>query len=147
MRQKHIINWKLLGLAALLLAGCASAPPPATPVSWKDFNSQANHDKQVSLEGYPRLPAAALVSDTMLIELHEQADGKGTNVSFSIPIGSSANQVEQPPKDYKETDLKLHANDGSLVGLESKIRVSGKLLYSTGGKGTILFAPVDVQKL
>jgi len=140
-------TWKLFAVAALLVAGCSSPPPPATPVNWKDFNSQANNDKQVSLEGYVRLPAAALISDTMLLELHEQQDGKGANVSFSTYLGSSANQVEKPPENYKETDLKLHANDGSLVAAGDKVRVAGKLIYASGGNGTILMGPIDVQKL
>lgn len=138
---------KLLALAALLVAGCSSPPPPATPVAWKDFNSQAYNDKQISLEGYVRLPAAAMISDTMLLELHEQQDGKGANVSFSTRIGSSANQVEKPPESYKESDLKLHANDGSLVAASDKVRVAGKLIYASGGNGTILMAPIDVQKI
>lgn len=141
------MNRNFLGTLALamLLWGCSSPPPPATPVTWTDFNVQANHDKQISLEGYVRLPAAALVSDTMLVELYEHEDGKGKPLSFSVRIGSGANQVEKPPKDYKENDLKLHANDGSLVGLQEKVRVEGKLVFSPSS--SILFAPINVQKL
>lgn len=138
---------KLWGLTALLCAGCASPPPPATAVSWKDFNTQGNNDKQISLEGYVRMPVAALVSDTMLLELHEQADGKGANVSFSTTVGSSANQMEKPPEKYTDADLKLHAKDGSLVKATDKVRVSGKLIYSSSPNSTILFGPIEVQKI
>jgi len=130
---------------ALLLWGCSSPPPPATPMQWDNFNVQSNGDKQISLEGYMKLPSAALISDTMLVELYEKPEGKGKMVPVSLRIGSSANQVEKPPKDYKDSDLKLHANDGSMVGLSDKVRVSARLVYSPSS--SILYQPVDIQKI
>lgn len=136
---------KLLVLASLLWAGCTSPPPPATPQTFGNFNTKANHEKQISLEGYLRLPTIAMVSDTMLLDLLENSDGKGKNVPVSVRIGSAANQVEKPPKDYTSKDLKVHANDGSLIEANQKVRVSGRLIYSPSS--TILFAPVDIQKI
>ena len=132
-------------LLVCLLSSCASPPPPATPMTFANFNSQANHEKQISLEGYLRLPSTTLVTDTIMIKLCESTDPKSKSLSFSLPVGSGANQVEKPPKDYGQKDLKLHANDGSLVDLSQKVRVSGKLIYSADS--SILFAPVDVQKI
>lgn len=136
---------KILVLASLLWAGCSSPPPPATPQTFSNFNTQANHQKQISLEGYLRLPVTAMVSDTMLLDLFENSDGKGKPVPVSLRIGSSANSVEKPPKDYTDKDLKVHANDGSLIEANQKVRVSGKLIYSPSS--SILFAPVDIQKI
>ena len=135
----------VLATLACLLVGCSSAPPPATPMTFANFNAQANNDKQISLEGYLRLPVSALVSDTMLIDLYETPDGKGKPVPVSMNIGSGANSVEKPPKDYTEKDLKVHANDGSLVEPQQKVRVSGKLVYSPSA--SILYRPIDIQKL
>lgn len=131
--------------ATVCMLGCSSPPPPATPMQWDNFNVQANHDKQISLEGYMRLPVAAMVSDTMLIDLYQKPERQGKSVPVSMRIGSGKNQVEKPPKDYKDSDFKLHANDGSLVGMGDKVRVSGKLIYSPSS--SILFGPVDVQKI
>ncbi|MBS2035346.1 hypothetical protein JST97_10180 [bacterium] len=133
-------------LLAILAWGCSSPPPPATPQTFSTYNTQANHEKQISLEGYLRFPAAALVSDTMILDLAESLEPKAKVASVSTKVGSSANQVEKPPKDYTDKDLKVHANDGSLVELNQKVRVSGKLIYSASG-GSILFAPVDIQKI
>jgi hypothetical protein len=40
----------------LMITGCASAPPPGTPVTHDTACTAENHDKRVSIEGYPRLP-------------------------------------------------------------------------------------------
>lgn len=139
------MKYALLAALSGLILGCSSAPPPATPMTFATWNVKANDKKQISLEGYVRLPAAAMVSDTMLLELHEKPEGKSSYVDFSTRIGSGKNEVEKPPKDYTDKDLKLHANDGSLVGPQDKVRVSGKMVYSPST--SILFGPVDVQKL
>lgn len=135
-----------LTLLACLTWGCSSPPPPATPQTFANYNTQANHDKQISLDGYLRLPVSALVSDTMLLDLHEASDPKSQSVPVSLYVGASANQVEKPPKDYTDKDLKVHANDGSLIEANQKVRVSGKFIYSASG-GSILFNPVDIQKI
>lgn len=135
-----------LTLLACLTWGCSSPPPPATPQTFSNYNTQANHEKQISLEGYLRLPASAMISDTMLLDLNETAEPKSKSVSVSLYIGSSANHVEKPPKDYTDKDLKVHANDGSLIEPNQKVRVSGKFIFSASG-GSILFKPVDIQKI
>ena len=47
--------------------------------------------------------------------------------------------------DYTDKDFKLHVNDGSLVTMKDKVRVSGKLIYSPSS--SILFEPIDVQRI
>lgn len=135
-----------LTLLACLTWGCSSPPPPATPQTFSNYNTQANHEKQISLEGYLRLPVSAMISDTMLLDLNETPEPKSKSASVSLYIGSSANQVEKPPKDYTDKDLKVHANDGSLIEPNQKVRVSGKFIFSASG-GSILFKPVDIQKI
>lgn len=139
------MKYAFLAVLTGLTVGCSSAPPPATPMTFDNWKDKANDQKQISLEGYVRLPAAALVSDTMLLELHEKPEGKDRYADFSTRIGSGKNQVEKPPKDYTDKDLKLHANDGSLVGPKDKVRVSAKVIYSPSS--SILYPPLDVQKL
>ncbi len=136
---------KLILLSSLLCAACSSPPPPATPQTFANYNTQANDQKQISLEGYLRLPVSALVSDTMLLDLVEAPDSKGKPASVSLYVGTSANQVENPPKDYTEKDLKVHANDGSLIEPNQKVRVSARLIFNPSA--SILYKPVDIQKI
>lgn len=120
----------VLLMIALLMTGCSSGPPASTPQTFENAGTQANHDKQISLEGYPRLPSTVYVKDHVSVELHEKADGKGKYLRFTVPVGSGKNQCEKPPKDFKQEDLKLHAADGTVVGINDKIRVSGKLFWT-----------------
>lgn len=145
------IRLTILGLClmALVQVGCGKATPPATPITYDATNSEANNGKQVSLVGYARLPVMMSVSDTMLIELHEQADGKGKHVNFDVPIGTGANQLEKPPSRYKKEDLKLHASDGTVVGPDDKIRVSGELVWmkQPGAPIVWLTKPIVVERI
>jgi hypothetical protein len=146
MHQKNVrLRLFLLGLGLVSLCGCSSPPPPATPMTFANFNTKENDHKQISIEGYARIPAACMVSDTMLVDLVESPDSKAKPLPFSCRVGSSANHVEKPPKNYTAKDLKLHANDGSLVEPGQKIRVAGQLIFSTSS--SILFAPIDIQKI
>lgn len=117
-------------LLALLLVGCAKAPPPSTPMNFDQADAQANHEKQITVEGYPAFPSMAMITDTMFIELHETQDPNSRSINCSCKIGSGPNQLEKPPKDYKDSDLKLHYDDGSLVPLKTKIKVSGQVYWS-----------------
>jgi hypothetical protein len=142
---------KALLLCAFLLPACSSAPPPGTPVTFQTIENQAHHDQQLEIEGYLRLPRMGLVTDTMLIELHPSADEKdATKVLVSMPVGTGSNQMEKPPKDYKREDLKVHTADGTVVGPDDKVRVSGKYYYnktSATQVTTFLAKPVSVTKL
>lgn len=102
-------------------------------------------EQRVSLEGYFQIPTSVLASDTMLLPMTEKPGGEGGKVPFSTRIGSGNNQVESLPDDFKETDIKVHANDGSLLSKDQKIRVTGKLVGN--GDSTILFGPVMIEKL
>lgn len=86
-----------------------------------------------------------MVNDTMLLDLVETPDSKEKPVSVSLYVGTGANQVEKPPKNYTDKDLKVHANDGSLLEPGQKVRVSAKLIYNPSA--SILFKPVDIQKI
>ena len=66
-------------------------------------------------------------------------------VPFSTKIGTGNNQVEALPKNFSESDFKVHANDGTLLEPNQKIRVSGKVIGS--GESTVLFGPVVIEKL
>ncbi len=142
----------LLLTIALLATGCSSAPPPATPMTYDTADVQANHDRQISLEGYARLPGMGVVSDIIGLDLYEKPDGKGKKMGLSVPVGSGKNQCEKPPKQYKAEDLKLHTADGTVVGPNDRIRVSGKLYWNKAaevpeGHVSFLAEPIYIEKL
>jgi len=147
---------KLLALLMLVLwtCGCGSkAAPPATPMTFATVDDEANNGKQVSLEGYPRLPRMGLVNDTIGLDVFEQPEGKGKKITVFARVGTGNNECEKPPKEYTQADLKLHTIDGTVIGADTKVRVSGQVLWSktstTDPKAHtfMLVSPIEITKL
>ena len=141
----------LMIAAALLVCGCAKAPPPATLMTFEQADKPENNDKQIALEGYPRLPARAVLSDSMLIELHQDPSDKSKSINFDCNLGGGANQVEKPPRQHTQEAIKIHGSDGSLIISKDKIRVEGQLTYwiekTPPGHNVWLAQPVTIQRL
>ncbi|MBN8593500.1 MAG: hypothetical protein J0M33_17225 [Anaerolineae bacterium] len=123
------------------LAACESTPP-GKPVTWDTLCVPENNDQQVAIEGYPYLPVTALVSDTMLIDLHEEPDREGRLISTSMTLGSGNNQMVEPPDDYTDDDLLIRAGDGTEIRTGQPMKVEGKVLYSE--TGCVLFAATAI---
>lgn len=123
--------------AVLFLVGCSH--PATTPMTFDTAADAANNGQMVSIEGYARLPVSGIINDTMLIDLHQTADEKSPHIGIDVPIGSGANHLEEPPKDYKDSDMKLHASDGSLIAPTDKVRVSGELNVQQADKTKVIW--------
>lgn len=55
----------------------------------------------------------------------DQASAK--DMSADIPVGSGANSVDQPPKGYKREDIKIRDDQGSVINIAEKVKLTGKL--------------------
>jgi len=91
------------------------------------------------------LPASVMATDTMLLPLRQNLEEKEPVVRCSTKIGNGKNKVEAFPKKYTEDDFKLRDNIGELVPLNSKVRISGKLIGSPGS--FVLFGPLVIKRL
>jgi hypothetical protein len=133
-------------LLVFLMAGCASAPQPGTPVTHATACDEANNDKRVSLEGYPRISGLVMVSDDMGVDLFEKPGGEGTSIPVYLTVGSGSNQVETIPDNFSDADLKIHTNDNKVVSTDSRIKVTGSMLVSKGtdGKVTCLITEINL---
>jgi hypothetical protein len=58
-------------------------------------------------------------------------DEKGMHVD--IDMGTWANEVEKLSDGYKTEDVKIHGDDGSLVKLGEKLKITGEFRSSTDG--------------
>jgi hypothetical protein len=132
------------------LVACSS-PPPAKLVTWETLCIPENYDQQVAIEGYPFLPVTALVSDTMLIDLHQGDVQEGTFIPVSMTLGSGNNQMVEPPDSYTDDDLLIRAGDGTEIRTGGRIRVEGKLISSPteapGQVQCILFGATNIVAL
>lgn len=123
--------------AALLAAlgiGCEQ-PKPGEPVTFDTLcdskydptmDKGLNVTKKVTIEGYlVNKSTLKVCSDTCDIDLYEKPDGKGRHVNIDVPVGDGKNQFERLPKNFSSQDIKLHTQDGKVVGVGAKVRVTG----------------------
>jgi hypothetical protein len=137
----------LLSLLLLVVLAACESTPPGKPVTWETLCITENNDQQVAIEGYPYLPVTALVSDTMLIDLHQEPDRGGELIAVSMKLGSGNNQMVEPPDDYTDDDLLIRAGDGTEIRTGARMRVEGKLLFSGDRASCILFAATAIVAL
>jgi hypothetical protein len=127
------------GLLALAFAACGGeAPPkPASAGEARDFATvcdKANDGKRVAVVGYPRFPEKFTGTSSVVLRLYEGSDYAGAPVGVQTPIGNQANQIELPPQQYTDKDLKVHTADGQVAGYGTKVRVSGKVYFPLVGQ-------------
>ena len=127
-----------LSLVALAFAGCGSTEvKPPTPGELKDFASvcdKANEGKRVALAGYLRFPDKFSGDRSVVLRIYQGADLAGKPVGVQAMIGKDANQVEAPPKQFTDKDLKVHLTNGQVAGLGTKVKVSGDVYYPMVGQ-------------
>jgi hypothetical protein len=141
--QKHTLLCCLT--IALLIAGCASAPPPATLHTHETACTEANNGQRVAVEGYPQLSGMTLVDDDFSVDLYEQPQQGGKSISVYFTVGTGANQAENLPEDYSDADLKIHTSDNQVVSVDKHIRVHGELYWSNSSGNVVCFiSPVDL---
>jgi len=58
-----------------------------------------------------------------------------------IQEGSGANAIEKLESEYKDSDVKIHDNNGQLINLSEKVKITGKM--STTPDGSVCFMQVD----
>jgi hypothetical protein len=122
-------------ITAFSFAACSRGP--ATVGELKDFDAvcdQSNKGKRVAVEGYLRFPNSFKGERSAVLRLYKTPDFRFAPVGVQMEIGNGANQFELPPKQYKDSDLKVHLANGQVVGTGTKVRVSGSIYYPLVGQ-------------
>lgn len=70
-----------------------------------------------------------------------EAPGSDKKFSAEIQQGSGANSIEKLESGYKDSDIKIHDNNGQLINLSEKVKITGKM--STTPDGKVCFLTVD----
>jgi len=124
-----------LSVIGLMLAACSYGPP--TVGEHREFDAvcdKANDGNRIQVEGYLRFPDKIRGEDSGVLRLYKAPDYAGTPIGVQTSIGSGANQMELPPKLYSDKDLKVHLTDGQVAGVETKVKVSGKIYFPIIGQ-------------
>ncbi len=117
-------------LFAVILSACAQETPTvAETVDFASVCDQANEGKRVAVQGYLRLPDSFTGDQSVVLRLYENDSFAGTPIGVQTSFGSEANQAEMVPVEYRDTDLKIHLADGSLLEFGTTAKVSGKVYY------------------
>ena len=129
----------LPGLATLFvmacLAACSSRPP--TSVTFSDVCQKAG--ERVVIEGYLRLPVMGTncKSNRCMLNLISALQGQVQSIPAQVrntaKPGSGVNAMEPLPEKFSDRDLRVHANDGSVVALNAKLRITGDVQKAGGG--------------
>ena len=111
--------------------GSGSLEPPTTG-ELKDLASlcdKANEGKRIAVVGFLRFPEKFTGTRSVVLRLYGASDYGGVPVGVQAQLGSNANQIELPPKEFTDKDLKVHTSDGQLAGIGTRVKVSGKVYY------------------
>lgn len=137
------MRYVVLFAAGLALIGCKTEPKPGEAVTFETvcdprfdptMDQGLSVTKRVTLEGYLGAPKMMMCSDTCSMNLYPTPAREGSMLSISLKVGDDENQMEELPKSFSETDVKVRTKDGKVLGVGAKIRVTGGRLGSKQDK-------------
>jgi hypothetical protein len=129
-------RFQFLVVVSLLIFGlsaCGRDEPATTGVdtAFAAACDESNEGERVAVTGYLRLPDSFTGDFSAVLRLFETDTFEGTPIGATVRLGTEANQMENVPASYSDTDLKVHLADGQVVGYGTKVKVSGKMYYPT----------------
>jgi hypothetical protein len=121
-------------LAILFLCGAAvGCSTTGIPVEYSKACAAENDKKYIEVSGFLNPRSSIYCSNTgggpvrCGVNLLETADSQKNNLSADIERGTSANNIEEIKGSFKKEDVKIHDNNGNLINLSDKFKVTGKL--------------------
>ncbi len=148
LSTRSIITASLFLTCIFALNGCAK--PVA--VAFDQVCTKENNEQYISVEGYLRTGVTVLCSShggkrTCGLELFDKPDGQ-SKISVDIEEGTGKSQMEALPKNYSSEDLKIRAQDGSMIGTRDRVRIIGTAATDTGaGSSSLTVCYINVAKI
>ncbi len=113
--------------AMVCLTACSNQPP--IPVTFSDICQKTG--SRVVIDGYLRLPVMGTncKSNQCMLNLISELQGRVQSITAQVrntaKPGSGVNAIEPLPEKFRDQDLRIHANDGSVVNPNTKLRLVG----------------------
>ena len=122
MKRKlvYIFAVPLLFSALGSLGACTNGPATVgEPKAFSAVCDKANDGKRVAVDGYLRFPSL-IKKEILMLRLYKEGDLRGAPLGVSADFGSQANQVEKPPRQFADSDLKVHLAGGQVAGFGTR---------------------------
>lgn len=137
---------------ALSLVMAACAPGPGTPVELGALCRASNDGERVAVEGYIDAGASIFCSNigggpvTCGLDLKEQT-GDEPAATVYIPEGGGGGEIESVPEDFTRATLRIHADDGTLVGLNDRVRITGPVSVVESSESPVCFVTAEMIEI
>lgn len=142
----HPLQSVRIPLACVLLAsltGCAQAvAPTATPApatSLATVCDPENVGQVRTVEGFFIFPDEIVAGDALTLILSAGPGGVEPYVHVTVPVGTGPNQVEAPPADASDQDLRVHTGANEVADMSRQVRVGGLVTAGDMGDGTTCY--------
>ncbi|HLA63210.1 MAG TPA: hypothetical protein VK610_02195 [Rhodothermales bacterium] len=138
-----------LVLLVLPLALAACEPGPGTPVELGALCRAANDGERVAVEGYIDAGSSIFCSNigggpvTCGLDLKEQTGDEPTATVY-VPEGGGGGEIESVPDDFTRATLRIHADDGTLVGLNDRVRITGPVSVVESSESPVCFVTAEM---
>ena len=121
-------------LAVIFVCGLAIAcNQTGTPVEYSKACVAENDKKYIEVNGFLNPRTSVYCSNTgggpvrCGVDLLENPNSQNAPLSADIELGKTANNIEEIKSSYKKEDVKIHDNNGNLINLAEKVKITGKL--------------------
>lgn len=134
MRKILVLGVVATGLFGAV--GCGTST--GVPIEYAKACSTDNDKKVIEVSGFLDDKGGIFCSNIgggpvrCGISLLETPQSEKASLSADIERGNSANEVEELKSGYKREDVKIHTNDGNLIGIGEKAKVTGTLNFVSG---------------
>lgn len=131
-------NLLILTIAFVCCFAANCANKTGVPVEFSNACAVENEKKYLEVSGFLNSGGGVYCSNRggrmeCSFNFRETPDGE-KKISAYIEQGSSANSVEELKKGFKPEDVKIRANDGSVINLADKVKVTGEMNVTPDGK-------------
>lgn len=133
-------NYSVLTIIFVCVLAAACGSPAGVPTEYARACSTEMDKKYIEVSGFLDDSKSVFCSNTgggpvrCGFSLKETPASEKITLSADIERGTSANNVEELKSGYKREDIKIHGNDGSLVNLSEKVKITGQVNFVPGSE-------------
>jgi hypothetical protein len=133
--KNHLILMIIFAVC-LFAAGCSTA---GVPVEYSKACSSENDNKYIEVGGFLNGKTSVFCSNIGGGSVKcgfsfKESPTSEKDMGADIEVGTGANTVEELPKDYKSENVKIRDNNGNVINLADKVKLTGKLSVVPGSE-------------